>query len=231
MNESVSFVTSYKKYLRFNEYIKCEFTKLKLKDAMCMFKPRINVLAFLISKKEFFNNVCKYDVFELFDDGILLGADINEIDYRGYTPLHEAVSKNRVKCLELLCSMENIKLDIFCPSDLTPLMMAAKDIHKIDCAKVLCATKKVNINLRNTLGNNALTWAVFMGNVECAKLLLDEENIDTDLRLKSLIRVDCIALLEEKGIKLDLESILFPAQSYELYVLRQRKKLKAYWCC
>lgn len=94
------------------------------------------------------------------------GADVNETDYKGATPLHLAAKYDAVKTARVLIA-HKAKVDAVCASvnpgvfdatnvdhHLTPLLIAAQN-NKIEMVKVLVEDGHANIEAENSEHNNA----------------------------------------------------------------------------
>lgn len=94
-------------------------------------------------------------------------ADINAATAVGLTPLQYAISAHNFDIVNLLIQ-RGATLDI---GDETPLMTAVW-CNQIDTVKLMIE-KGADVNHTKATGENALEWAIFHGNDDLAKLLLN----------------------------------------------------------
>ena len=135
------------------------------------------------------------------------GADINVVDYAGYTPLHAVAQHGHKEIVALLLEKgEKINATNTC-SD-TPLHVAAKHGHKDVVALLL--EKGEEINATNTWGHTPFHFAAEVGDKDVVALLLEKgANVnatttdtwgDTPLHLAARFGYkEVVALLIEKG--------------------------------
>lgn len=98
------------------------------------------------------------------------GANINERNRLGGTPLHTAMINGKWEIAELLIS-KNPDVNVRDKNGKTPLYLAVeKDQQKI--VDLLLAKKDIDVNAVTRAGQNALTLAKSKGNTEMTELLL-----------------------------------------------------------
>ena len=98
------------------------------------------------------------------------GANINEKDRSGYTPLIWAIYSNKVEAVKAFIQM-GADIEIQDKSGYTPLILAVSWSHS-DIAKLLIE-KHANVNAKSDNGTTALIYAATYGNASIMKLLID----------------------------------------------------------
>lgn len=104
------------------------------------------------------------------------GAEVNQSDQDGYTPLHIACANEDGVLIEILLKSGAYVNKASNFGD-TPLMiLACCNEERCDLVELLLSnkfsTEKVNVNCANKQGNTALHMAVYMPHTNLAKLLL-----------------------------------------------------------
>ncbi|MBR5888324.1 MAG: ankyrin repeat domain-containing protein [Akkermansia sp.] len=116
---------------------------------------------------------------------IAAGADVNQADILGETPLHNAAIFGHAECVKLLLAAGadvnakgNAKVNEHDDdytwnsyTSCTPLIVAVGNDHA-GCAKLLLAAG-ADVNMASEDGETPLYWAAHYGRAECAKLLID----------------------------------------------------------
>ncbi|XP_057312028.1 uncharacterized protein LOC130649776 [Hydractinia symbiolongicarpus] len=85
-------------------------------------------------------------------------AIINQENYRGYSPLHEACYGGSVKCVKLLLSVPHIDANVEDDDYSTPLHCATQKGH-IACVRLLLSSRLVDVNKKNSHCRTAYSYA------------------------------------------------------------------------
>ena len=97
-------------------------------------------------------------------------ADVNLRDLAGRTPIFYAVERNQPQALQLLLSLgadPNTKDN----AGVTALMRASAKNY-VDCQKILLRQKGIDVNAKDTLGRNAVTYGVYAPDVDIVQNLV-----------------------------------------------------------
>lgn len=97
-------------------------------------------------------------------------GSLNDVDYRGQTPLSWAAERGHKEVVKLLLGTSGIHVDPEEKSTQTPLSYAAMNGHEA-VVKLLLATGKVDVNVENVLGWTPLSQAEERGHIATVKLL------------------------------------------------------------
>ena len=114
------------------------------------------------------------------------GIDVNDSRPGGATPLWLAISEGHNEIVKRLLTETKLNLNITAGSDLmsferrTVLQLAVQK-DDMEVVKWLLADERLSINSVAS-GQSALACAVSVGNIEMVKLLLEQEDIDIDVR-------------------------------------------------
>jgi len=100
------------------------------------------------------------------------GADINTIDSRGNTALHEAVQRGWHRVVAMLLSFNACQVGIPNNDLCTPLHLAASR-GAIKCGTLLLKNR-ARINAKNLPGDTPLHTACYRGNIKFVRLLLEK---------------------------------------------------------
>ena len=107
-------------------------------------------------------------------------ADVNLRDLAGHTPIFYAVEKDQPQALQTLLSLganPNAKDN----SGVTALMRASAKDYK-NCQKILLRQKGIEVNAKDNLGRNAVTYGVYAPEVDVVQNLIsakaDINNVD-----------------------------------------------------
>ncbi|TNJ28213.1 Ankyrin repeat protein 1 [Giardia muris] len=126
---------------------------------------------------------------------------------RGQTALQIAVAANNAILVDILAPYEK---DVTTSGGMTPLMAAAKQ-GSVDILTVLLPHCT---NARDDRGNSALEYAILYGQNNCAKFLIDcQDLMETDLRYALEVaqrsgNVECIDLLKSSLSRMSQDSCL-----------------------
>jgi ankyrin repeat protein len=121
------------------------------------------------------------------------GANVNEKDRKGGTPLHKAAARGRTDVAVYLVEHE---ADVNMQDNLgdTPLSRAAKNGHTETCEALI--GKGADPNLRNILRETPLHMAVGGDKIETVELLLSK---GADPNMDSQIGGSCFDIARDKG--------------------------------
>lgn len=100
------------------------------------------------------------------------GYDINQILCNDVTPLHSAVGFNSYKSVRTLLKLGADVNARTSEISNTPLLIATI-MNFPESAKILLDDKNIDLEARNCFGNTALIMAVFEGNLEMVRLLIE----------------------------------------------------------
>jgi ankyrin repeat protein len=107
------------------------------------------------------------------------GADINQLNEHGITPLITAVSLGNIDSTKLLIE-QDAKLEATNINGETALMCAAY-FGKIDALKILIE-KGANLEAVNEIGNSVLIWALKNNKIDVLKVLIEKKaNLDINI--------------------------------------------------
>lgn len=130
---------------------------------------------------------CVHNKPELIDELLRLGADPNNVDNRGDTPLHVAVQEQNEKCVQaLLNGAANIptKLNVSNDLGLTPLHVAVKggnlQIIKQLQANASQSKQAIYEVVELKTGSNALHMAIEQGHVSVVRHILENAHADVN---------------------------------------------------
>lgn len=105
------------------------------------------------------------------------GAEPNQQNEDGDTPLGLAAEKGHLNCMRLLLEAPGININHPDNEGETPLMKAAY-YNQPEAIKLLLATPGIDINATNQSGDNAFHLAIFGENPECARMLMEAPGFD-----------------------------------------------------
>lgn len=100
------------------------------------------------------------------------GRRTDNVDNRGWTPLHEAASAGHVACAALLLSQDEHIKDLRTFEGETPLFLSVNDKSETDVMKVLL-NHSADVNLGNNEQFTPLHKACELDSLACAQLLLE----------------------------------------------------------
>jgi hypothetical protein len=123
----------------------------------------------ILANKNIVQAVARGDCVDL-KNHISLGANVNQTNKQGWTPLHYAAVRGKTNCAEILLK-NGAKVDPLTSAQKTPLHYAA-DRGFAPLIKLLLKNG-ANPNLRDNEGWTPLHYAAEKDRVECAEILLD----------------------------------------------------------
>ena len=114
---------------------------------------------------------CREGGVETVRQHLAAGADVNQADEHGGTPLCLASQEGRAEVVKLLLAAPGIDVNQAANDGFTPLYNASWDGHT-DIVKLLLAAPGIDVNQANNNGFTPLSIASQEGHVEVVKLLL-----------------------------------------------------------
>ena len=125
------------------------------------------------------------------------GADINHSHFNDYKPLLLAAVCGYEEIITTLILRPNIQPNITCRRQKNALILAICN-NNTACAAALIASKKVNINHQDELGNTALMYAVLTHNQNITAQLAEQREIILKLKNhQSLTALDVATYIDE----------------------------------
>jgi ankyrin repeat protein/Cdc6-like AAA superfamily ATPase len=109
------------------------------------------------------------------------GADVNEKDRGGYTPLMRAGAKDDKAIVELLLSTDKVDVNAQQSREYTALMIASRNGHK-DIVKLLLDNVETDRNGKTSMGYTALIWAAFEGDADVVEVLVNAKDVDLNVK-------------------------------------------------
>ena len=114
---------------------------------------------------------------------IAAGANVDDVDLSGYTPLHRAVESNWIDCIKLLLA-HKANPNITNQAGDTPMHLAVRK-HLSDCIEFLATGEgKKSLAIYNKAGHAPLHLAVQVGHTLCSVKCLIAAGADLNMRNK-----------------------------------------------
>ena len=158
------------------------------------------------SKRSLLHAVCASPYFANLVSGLLEnGADVNNADSSGATPLHTAVANKNTKAAAILLK-NKANVDVQTNDGMTPLMIVCETHTDADIIRILDVYKTANVSVDSvtSLGHTPLLRCCWLGKWNIAKRLLDHMPIPNvnhrdDLGLTPITAIIVHSLLASLG--------------------------------
>lgn len=169
------------------------------------------------------------------------GADVNNKDEMGRTPLSQAILGKHIDTVKFLLNVENINVNAWSgghSAETTPLMDAI-DIGAVDILELLLDDPRVDVNLADPYGVNPLLTAAIKGDKEILNILLNCKQVninhvndlgETALHVATNYNfIGSVKLLIDAGINVEaqdyqgktaLDSAYQPTNLFTLHILK-----------
>ena len=123
------------------------------------------------------------------------GADVNQVDKEGVTPLMTACFAGEPAMVVRLCQVPGILLNSQDNQGLTALMFA---VNSVQCIEKLRAITGVDWNAVDKEGYSAIMVAVYLGNVGVVEALLPVSTLDLNIKISGGVSVAHIAVVSNE---------------------------------